>query len=445
MTLDLTGDPTHITTPISRSVTGLTNNGSGAIRVTTSVPHEFGPGDTVDMQASPAVGYFTIAIVSPTTFDLVGSTYTTTGTGTAIDVSLTPQIRVPIDGLTGSLQLSGMLSTIEGILDRTQFIRGKTLFSEYVTVGAGTFVVPPGVAWMIAVMLGGGGGGEGGSRGEVTGGTGVFPQGGGGAGAPLVVTPIRTSPGDTLTIAAGAGGAGGSTNGGAGGSGGNSTIVNGGSLTLAIAPGGAGCGCGIENRAATANPAGYIFSPGGLYTDQIGAVAMGGMGVGGGPRPFPKTMGPLGLGPKIQYAVDQLMPSVPRAGGAVGVGDTTIFTGSISAYFSQNGQVAEVALAYGMIGGAAGTNGSGSWGGCGGGGGGASALGIGGAGGNGGNAGGGGVGSSGAAGLPPPGGSYGSGGGGGGCGGTGSSGGTGAAGGLGAGGIVSLFYVRSFT
>ena len=35
----LTGDLTHVTAPLSATVSALTNNGSGAIRVLTAAPH----------------------------------------------------------------------------------------------------------------------------------------------------------------------------------------------------------------------------------------------------------------------------------------------------------------------------------------------------------------------------------------------------------------------
>ena len=119
----LTGTPGNITTPLSATVSALTNNGSGAIRVATSAPHLFGPGDIVAMNAGPVQGQFAITVVDDTHFDLNGSTYASSYTGTVSDLSLTPQILVPTDGDTFSAQLSGLLSAFQGILDRTQYLQ----------------------------------------------------------------------------------------------------------------------------------------------------------------------------------------------------------------------------------------------------------------------------------------------------------------------------------
>jgi hypothetical protein len=119
-----TGVPTEVTTPLSATVTALSSS-SGLIEVTTSSPHFFGSGDTVLMFVSAGVGWgssWTIAVVDSTHFTLTGSTFSSTGTGTVEDISLTPQIQVPTDGDTFSMQLSGMLSSLRGILSRTQYL-----------------------------------------------------------------------------------------------------------------------------------------------------------------------------------------------------------------------------------------------------------------------------------------------------------------------------------
>lgn len=126
MSLILTGNQANVTSALSATVTALANNGSGAIRATTSGPHLFGSNDRVYMNVSPAaVGLFNITVIDSTHFDLQGSTFTATGTGTATDLSLTPQIQVPTDGDTFSAQLSGMLSGLQGVLDRTQALRAS--------------------------------------------------------------------------------------------------------------------------------------------------------------------------------------------------------------------------------------------------------------------------------------------------------------------------------
>lgn len=48
MSLVQTGNPSDVTTPLSATVTALTSS-SGLVEVTTSTPHLFGNGDTVQM------------------------------------------------------------------------------------------------------------------------------------------------------------------------------------------------------------------------------------------------------------------------------------------------------------------------------------------------------------------------------------------------------------
>ena len=121
----LNGNPGNVSTPLVRTVTALANNGSGAVRVTTSVPHLFGPSDTVLVATAAVSGLYSITIVDATHFDLVGSTYAATSTGTVTDLSLTPQVQVPTDGDTFSMQLSGMLSALQACLDRDQYLNGR--------------------------------------------------------------------------------------------------------------------------------------------------------------------------------------------------------------------------------------------------------------------------------------------------------------------------------
>lgn len=124
MSAVLTGSASNVTTPLVASVVSLANNGSGAIRVQTSLPHLFGNGDTAAMICGPSLqGQFVITVIDSTHFDLVGSTFTSTATGSATDLSLTPQIQCPSDGDAFSAQLSGLLSAYQGTLDRTQFLQ----------------------------------------------------------------------------------------------------------------------------------------------------------------------------------------------------------------------------------------------------------------------------------------------------------------------------------
>ena len=128
MSLNQNGNKANISAPLLATITALSNNGSGLIRCTTSAPHLFGPNDQVVVNIlSPAetFGLFTINVIDSTHFDLQGSTYTTTSTGFAVDTSLTPTIQCPTDGDTFSLQLSGMLSAIQSLADRTQYLQSQ--------------------------------------------------------------------------------------------------------------------------------------------------------------------------------------------------------------------------------------------------------------------------------------------------------------------------------
>ena len=147
MSLILNGNPANVTTPLVATVTSLSNNGSGAVRVTTSAPHLFGNGDLVQVVASPILGNFTIAVIGSNTFDLPGSVYTTTGTGTATDLSLTPQIQVPTDGDPASLQLSGMLSSLQALADRDQYLARLVQPNGYSMVLMGGPATTGGLGW----------------------------------------------------------------------------------------------------------------------------------------------------------------------------------------------------------------------------------------------------------------------------------------------------------
>lgn len=61
-------------------ITGAANNGSGLIRITTAAPHRFQTGNRVQVAnvggTTEANGLFTVTVVSTTTFDLQGSTFT---------------------------------------------------------------------------------------------------------------------------------------------------------------------------------------------------------------------------------------------------------------------------------------------------------------------------------------------------------------------------------
>lgn len=217
MSIIMSGDPSNITTPLVATIVGMSDNGSGEIRVLTSAPHLFATDDYVHIQTSTTVidTYYPITVIDATHFDLVGSTYTGTGTGTATDSSLTPQILVPTDGDPGSLQLSGMLSAIKGTIDRTQYlaksITTRSVLVVHVTAAHANVVIPPWATQIMMVGCGGGGGGGGGMGGETAGITEAaqHASGGGGAGATLGVSMVAIGGATSLDIITGDGGAGG--------------------------------------------------------------------------------------------------------------------------------------------------------------------------------------------------------------------------------------------
>lgn len=125
MSVALSGDTNNLTSPLQANVTSTADNGSGAIRVQTAAPHLFGSGDVVEVFTDTSEGTFSITVSDSTHFDLVGSTFTSSGSGEAVDFSLTPQILVPTDGDTFSSQLSGLLSAFQGVMDRTQRLQDE--------------------------------------------------------------------------------------------------------------------------------------------------------------------------------------------------------------------------------------------------------------------------------------------------------------------------------
>jgi hypothetical protein len=218
------GNPANITTPLTATVTTLTNNGSGAIRVSTSAPHLFGNDDNVNVVAGSTDGVYVISVISSTQFDLQGSTYTAGGSGSATDYSLTPAVLLATDGDTFSQQLSGALSSAQSLLDRTQFLQeeivtlNQTSLITQTFLSSGSVTVPAGAVVAFIKMCGGGGGGGGGAAGQ-TSSSECVGGGSGGAGAPLVTEMLPVTAGDILSITIGAGGAGGTAanNGGGGG------------------------------------------------------------------------------------------------------------------------------------------------------------------------------------------------------------------------------------
>jgi hypothetical protein len=288
MSLVLTGNAGNVTS-LSATVVGIANSGLGLERVQTSAPHLFGDGDFVNLQVTIAAAavyqYGNIAVIDSTHFDLLGSTYTATGTGTAYDLSLTPQIQVPTDGDTASLQLSGMLSALQALADRTQAVRyAITARTSLLVVKSSSGNVPI-PSWCTAILClgaGGGGGGGGGSNGDpVPDSTNQIAAGGGGAGAPLAERLITTIPAGatSVDVTIGAGGTAGTgtpagpvgwVQAGHGGPGGSSTLAwhDGASAGVLFASfvGGAGGGPGgasASNDVVATSSSVPVFVPGG--------------------------------------------------------------------------------------------------------------------------------------------------------------------------------------
>src|SRR5579862_6047467 len=121
---------------------------------------------------------------------------------------MTPGIKPPAE------EMNYILGTIAADLLELATYQQHVPSLLYQPVGASitNFTVPANCFWAAAVAWGGGGGGEGGNQGEQYGTTStinVYPQGGGGAGGPMVTTLFPTNPGDKLSVSIGGGGPGG--------------------------------------------------------------------------------------------------------------------------------------------------------------------------------------------------------------------------------------------
>jgi hypothetical protein len=448
MSIIINGNAGNVTTPLTATVTALANNGAGAIRVTTSSPHHFGSSDLVLMAAGPAQGAFGITVIDATHFDLIGSTYTTTGTGTATDTSLTPAIQFPTDGDAASMQL-GLLSGLQGLADRTQYLMTQLALRsiQVATVssaGSGTINIPDGTLWFLVLGAGSGGSGGGGCGGW-SGTSQAGPGGSGGSGARLcfgLFPALAAKALDYTVPAATSGGAAGAagatpTDGGNGADGNATTLAYHSSTTIFTAEGGsAGAGgAGLLSVGGSSTP---IWTP-------------GGRGPRGAKRSAPVTQtspGPenainlsVGGGATWNAAVynDPRGPMDPNeGGGSVHNGGNSTYAAAVSYY----GMPDVTSGNAGGSGGAYGTASSPYPGGGSGGGGGGGGFGAGGNGGNGGNSNASGPATAGAVGGN---GSVSGGGAGGGAGGNGSTGGAGGAGGPGGSGYLQIMFIGAVT
>ena len=124
----LTGNASNITTPL-QAVIASAIAGSGITTCTTTTAHLFGNNDLVYIAGATGMtglnATWTITVTGSTTFTVPSALSGSYGANTAIaqDYSLTPQILVPTDGDTFSAQLSGLLSSQQSTLDRTQFLQ----------------------------------------------------------------------------------------------------------------------------------------------------------------------------------------------------------------------------------------------------------------------------------------------------------------------------------
>ena len=429
MSLVQNGNAADVTSPLSATVTGLSSGVAGVVRVTTSTPHLFGQGDQVFISTSVAFGQFAINVISATTFDLVGSTYASSSTGTVVDLSLSPQVLCPTDGDALSAQLSGLLSSQRAMLSRSQFLmqQMQQMGGSKGFAASGTWVVPASVTWVLVLAVGGGGGGAGGQAGTSPGGASQSCGGGGGAAGQIVVQPLLVTPGKTLTITVGAGGA--ASAGGSGGSAANAGYAANGAATTVASPSfatlEAAGGCGGNS---------YIGNQTGTSTGLV--AALGGMLESWQtfPQPFANNGYQWVVAPTSSTTTVPIFPVVPGAGGHA-------FATAVNvSYVSWPG----VPSLSGSAGGAAGNAGvaSGGYpggGGGGGGGGGYAAGAAGGAGGVGNSGGSGGAGIAGSAAAA----NSGAGGGGGGAGGNNTTNNpSGGAGGAGGSGYVRLFWIQ---
>jgi hypothetical protein len=154
MTTIYSGNPNNVSDALSRTITGCADNGSGAIRVTTSAAHLFSSHDIVIVTGvtgtTEANGTWPITVIDATHFDLVGPgfVHAYVSGGSAVDHSLTPAATLPSDG--EPLTSSSILSSIQLLLDRTQKLATRELANiQFITVAPSVFNISYGADWAI--------------------------------------------------------------------------------------------------------------------------------------------------------------------------------------------------------------------------------------------------------------------------------------------------------
>jgi Ubiquitin-activating enzyme E1 FCCH domain len=283
------GNAENISTDNAKSVSGCASVG-GVIGITTSTAHNFSTNDFVQVASvggvTAATGIWPILVTGPTTFNLIGSTFSGTYTsgGTATDLALSPAASLPVGG--DPLTAASLQVPIQNCLDKIAFLGllMPNLTAQRFST-SGTFKVPAGVTQLIALGFGGGGGGAGGNAGSST--SGAQDLGGpGGAGSQMGFRILSVASGDSVTVTIGAGGTAGVA-GGNGGNGGNSSLTDG--TANATWLGGLGGTC----QSAPLTTTGVEYSPGaygapvassqapGVIVSATVPVLPGGEGAGG--------------------------------------------------------------------------------------------------------------------------------------------------------------------
>jgi hypothetical protein len=147
------GNPGNVSNSLTRTITGAANNGSGLIRITTSTTHLFSPHDVVIITGvtgtTEANGTWSITVISSTTFDLVGSTFTNaySSGGTAVDRSLTPAATLPSDG--EQVTATSIIAAVQVCLDRTQFLATQPVEPTVLLLPPVPFNISYGSDWSV--------------------------------------------------------------------------------------------------------------------------------------------------------------------------------------------------------------------------------------------------------------------------------------------------------
>lgn len=147
MSTTLTGNASQVTTPLSRTITNASN--ASPIVITTSIAHLFATGDRVNVSGvsgnNAANGTWSITKLSSTTFSLDGSTgsgaYDILSTPTAKNLSLTPQIQVPLDD--DDLDVASVNVAFEALADRTQWLASRAIEAPLADLTALAAVTKP--------------------------------------------------------------------------------------------------------------------------------------------------------------------------------------------------------------------------------------------------------------------------------------------------------------